>query len=89
MSVVDRWLVDLSIVEGDDETRAEARLVMGNGGGWLGRGAARRHPRDPNVTEIGERIAAARALSDLAHLLLGEAAAELAGIIHERVDVHL
>ena len=40
-------------------------------GGW---GRARRNPADPDVPRVGEELAAARALSDLAHALLDEAA---------------
>ena len=89
MSRADRWSVELTIWEHEDETRADARLVMDDGAHVLGHGTARRPPRDPNVTEIGERIAVARALSDLAHLLLGSAAAELEDITHERARLQL
>jgi hypothetical protein len=89
MSKADRWSVELSIREHEGETRADARLVVDDGTHLLGHGTARRHPRDPNVTEIGERIAVARALSDVAHLLLGSAAAELEDITHERARLHL
>jgi Rv2632c-like len=89
MSTVDRWSVELSIREHEDQTHADARLVMDDGAHVLGHGTARRHPRDPNVTEIGEKIAVARALSDLAHMLLGSAAAELEDITHERARLHL
>lgn len=89
MSTADRWLVELSTTELEDQTRAGARLVMDNGTCWVGHGTARRHPYDRNVTEIGEKIAVARALSDLAHMLLGSAAAEIEGITHERAGLHL
>ena len=88
MSTVDHWSVDLSIDEHEGQTRADARLIM-DGDHLVGHGMARRHPRDPHVTEIGERIAVARALSDLAHLLLGSAAAELEDITHERARLQL
>jgi Rv2632c-like len=89
MSTVDRWSVELSIREHEGQTRAEARLDMDDGAHLLGHGTARRHPRDPNVTEIGEKIAVARALADVAHLLLGSAAAELEDITHQRANLHL
>jgi hypothetical protein len=89
VSTVDRWSVELSIQEHEDQTRADARLIMDSGDHLVGHGMARRHPRDPHVTEIGERIAVARALSDLAHLLLGSAAAELEDITHERARLQL
>jgi hypothetical protein len=89
VSTVDRWSVELSIYEHEGQTRADARLIMDGGAHLLGHGMARRHPRDPNVTGIGERIAVARALSDLAHLLLGSAAAELEDLTHERARLEL
>ena len=88
MSEVDRWSVELSIREHEGETRADARLVMDNAH-LLGHGTARRHPSDPNVMEIGEKIAVARALSDLAHTLLGSAAAQIEDITHERAQLHM
>jgi Rv2632c-like len=87
MRTAKRWTVALSTTESEDTTRAEARLVMGDSTCWLGHGVARRHPRDPDVTEVGEQIAAARALADLADLILGSAAAELEDVTHQ--PVHL
>ncbi len=89
MSTVHAWLVGLSVHEDDGLTRADAHLVLGEDTDLLGHGAARRNPADPDVTEIGERIAVARALSDLANLLLGTAAAELEDITHERTRLHM
>lgn len=89
MSAADRWLVELSTTELGDQTRAEARLVMDNDISWHGHGLARRHPSDPNVADIGEKIAVARALSDLAHLLLGSAAAELEDMTHHGAHIQM
>jgi hypothetical protein len=86
---VDRWSVELSIQRHEHETRADARLIMGDDGHVLGHGVVRPHPRDPDITEIDEMIAVARALSDLAHIVLGSAAAELEDITHERAHLHL
>lgn len=88
MSMVDRWSVELSIREQEGETRADARLAMGDDGHLLGRGTARRNPSDLSVLEIGEKIAVARALSD-AHLLLGSAAEQFEDITHEQARLHL
>lgn len=62
-------LVEIFLREEDRETHAEARLMKG-AGGLTGQGAARRNPEDREATQIGEQIAAARAVSDLAHKLL-------------------
>jgi Rv2632c-like len=88
MTMIDRWPVEISLQEQDRETRAEARLAR-NGIEMSGHGLARRSPGDQEVTEIGEEIAAARALSDLAHKLLSTAAGEIEDITHERARLHL
>ena len=89
MNTSDRWSVSLLITEIDSQTHAEARLVMPGGDELAGRGEARRNPADREVTVIGEQIAAARALSDLAGKLPQAAAAGIEGITHERTDLHL
>jgi Rv2632c-like len=89
MSTSDRWSVKLSIVEIDGETHAEARLVREEDDHLSGRGEARLNPADREVTRIGEEIAVARALSDLAHTLLHTAAAGIEDITHKRVHLHL
>jgi len=70
MYVADRWPVELSIVKDDGQTLAEVRLIMADGDDLSGHGKARLNPADPDVTEIGEEIAVARAMSGLAHKLL-------------------
>jgi hypothetical protein len=66
------WTVQVDLEETHDETEATAVLVIDGErlGGW---GRARRNPTDPEVPAIGEELAAARALSDLAHKLLERA----------------
>jgi hypothetical protein len=67
------WTVEIVFSEDEDKTRADARLTGGVDDlqGW---GRARRNPDDPDVPAVGEEVAAARALSDLAHHLLEQAA---------------
>ncbi|HEV8274913.1 MAG TPA: DUF1876 domain-containing protein [Streptosporangiaceae bacterium] len=89
MSAADRWPVELSIREHEGDTRADTRLAMDNDAHLLGHGRARRNPSDPNVMEIGEKIAVARALSDLAHTLPGSAAAQIEDITHQRAQLHM
>jgi Domain of unknown function (DUF1876) len=84
-----RSQVELSINEEAAQTHAEAHLVMDDGTSWRGHGLARRRPSDPDVTQIGEEIAAARALSDLAYQLLGSATAKLEDVTHQRAHVDL
>lgn len=89
MNNVERWSVALTVTEHEGQTRAEARLDLSGGAYLLGHGTARRNPSDPNVLEIGEKIAAARALSDVAHMLLGSAAAQLEDVTHQEAHLNL
>jgi hypothetical protein len=63
------WNVVVEIHERGDDT--EARAIMDiegtTVGGW---GRARRSPDDPGAPHIGEELATARALGDLAHRIL-------------------
>ena len=88
MTTVDSWPVEISLHEEGRETRAEARLTRETGG-MVGHGLARRNPDDQEITQIGEEIAAARALSDLAHQLLSDAAGQIEGITHRRANLAL
>ena len=64
--------VDLRFVEDDDHTEAWATLST-NAGEFTGWGRARRNPVDRNVPLVGEELAAARALMELANRLRAEA----------------
>jgi hypothetical protein len=89
MNTSDHWSVGLFITEINGQTHAEARLVMPGGDELAGRGGARRNPADREITLVGEQIAAARALSDLAGNLLHAAAASIESMTHERTNLHL
>jgi len=54
-----------------------------------GQEACERNPADQEITLVGEQIAAARALSDLAGQLLHAAATSIGGMTHERTHLHL
>jgi hypothetical protein len=70
------WTVEVLLDESEDKTDAEAVLEI-RGERYAGWGRARRNPLDPAIARIGEELAAARALSDLAHKLLDAAATEI------------
>ena len=89
MTLVDHWPVDITLHAEDRETRADAHMTRNDGIKVSGQGIARRNPEDRRVTEIGEQIAAARALSDLAHKLLSAAAGEIESITHEQARLKL
>jgi hypothetical protein len=73
------WTVELVIDEHRDDrmTHAEARLQAPHRPALAGVGTARRNPVDPDVPRIGDELAVARALSDLAHQLLDVAAGDI------------
>jgi hypothetical protein len=87
MNTVGDWSVMLSVTARDDSTEAEARL--GGDTDLTGHGTARRNPADQNVTKIGEELAVARALSDLAHRLLRVATADVETVTHGRAHLHI
>jgi len=78
-----RWSVEIFIDERDQQTHAEARLHTGDKTHLEGRGTARLNPADKNVPEIGDELAAARALSELAHTLLQAAADDIEAVTHK------
>jgi hypothetical protein len=67
---VKQWTVTIDIDEHEGHTRAVARLHDRDSERLTGVGLARLDPADRDVPEIGDEIAAARALSDLSHRLL-------------------
>jgi hypothetical protein len=71
------WHVEVTFTEDEDRTRADAILAL-RGSHFHGFGQAKRAPDDPSVPIVGEELAAARALSDLAHKLLDAAAERIA-----------
>ncbi|AZQ34537.1 MULTISPECIES: DUF1876 domain-containing protein [Streptomyces] len=80
------WTVRIHITEDGDDTRAEAVLTTqdpAEGTSTVtGRGVAHRNPIDRPIPEIGDELAASRALEDLAirlHDIASDDIVELAG----------
>jgi hypothetical protein len=82
-----RWTVDIYVDENDGHTYAEARLHTGVDTHMIGIGRARLNPADRDIPEIGDELAAARALSDLAQRLLIAAARDIEGASDEKVHL--
>ncbi|MEQ4724197.1 dsRBD fold-containing protein [Nonomuraea sp. B19D2] len=61
-----QWTVQIYLAEEGDETSARAVLITRGGGRVDGLGRRRRTPADAWVPEIGDELAASRALADLA-----------------------
>ncbi|MFB7506043.1 DUF1876 domain-containing protein [Streptomyces broussonetiae] len=84
MSHTGQWKVRLDLFEDDDGT-TKAHLVLDTGTTALtGHGTAHCHPADTNVPEIGDELAAGRALVDLAHQLLEAAERDIQGMAAPR-----
>jgi hypothetical protein len=79
------WTVHIDLGEHEGTTRAIAHLETGDRTSLTGTGSARLNPADPDVPEIGDELAAARALSELAHALLDAAAGDIAAVAHQPV----
>jgi hypothetical protein len=77
------WSVNIAIDEHESQTRATARLQVANRPELVGIGMARLNPADSDVPEIGDELATARALADLAHQLIEVTAADIEKITKE------
>jgi hypothetical protein len=81
------WHVEMFIYEDDDNTSVRAVLHTDSTVHREGHGRAVRAPHDTAVPEIGDEVAAARALHNLADVLLNTAAEDISEIEHR--SVHL
>jgi hypothetical protein len=81
------WQVNITFRDEADRTRADAILELA-GQKFHGFGQAKRAPEDPSVPVIGQDLAAARALSDLAHQLLQAAAERIESFEGHSVKLH-
>ena len=94
--MVHTWSVKIYLADTDDEgfrfadetTTAHAVLSTSSTTARGGCGRSRRAPGDVAVPEIGEELAAARALRDLADRLLKATSDDIGKIEHHRVRVH-
>jgi hypothetical protein len=87
--MISTWKVTIYLFDGDDlrPTTAHAVLASAAGTSLLGTGHARRRPGDVDVPEIGDELAAARALRDLADQLLEATSGDIAAVEHHPVHV--
>nr|WSZ99217.1 DUF1876 domain-containing protein [Streptomyces sp. NBC_00857] len=77
-----RWTVQIYLTEDGENTRARAVLTTQDTSHITGNGSARRNPIDRSIPEIGDELAAGRALEDLAirlHDVASDDIVELAG----------
>lgn len=78
METKKQWGVQIDISEDGKDTHVHAALTTMSGITIEGSGNARRNPRDRAVPEIGDELAAGRALIDLGHRLVQIANADIA-----------
>ncbi|HEY8372024.1 MAG TPA: DUF1876 domain-containing protein [Pseudonocardiaceae bacterium] len=76
------WHVEIEFDEDGTHTRAAALLRLRDGTELRARGRAARHPNDPAEPRIGEEVAGARALADLAEQLLQKAEEDIGTLTH-------
>jgi hypothetical protein len=84
---VKSWRIDLYLYEGQHATSAQAVLHGDTPKGVRSLGVARRRPGDPDIPEVGDDVAVARALRRLSDLLIGAAADDLSGVTGRRIDM--
>jgi Domain of unknown function (DUF1876) len=77
MATTKKWKVKVYLIEEDDKTTAEAVLKTDKGIVHCTTGYARRNPVDREVPQIGDELAASRALGALAHHLLEVSVADV------------
>lgn len=77
--------LDLHVVEQGAKTTCDVGFTTPDGTPVHGHGTARRHPDDPAVPQIGDEVATARALLELAHTLLDTAAHDIGEQVQRKV----
>lgn len=81
-----RWWLDLLLTEENGVTRAEVELDTGDTR-LTAHGEARLHPGEPNVPEIGDELATARALANLGRQLIHTTDADLESLLGEPAQI--
>ena len=83
------WRVDIYLYEGAHSTSAQAVLHGDAPSGLKSLGVARRRSDEPDVPEIGDEVAVARALNHLADLLRQTAETDLDAVTGHKASVDL
>lgn len=86
---VKTWSVEVFVYEGTGSTAANAVLRSGVEPTLRAQGEARLRPGDPDVPEIGDEVAVARALRHLADTLLSTAAGDLETMEGHKVELRM
>ena len=88
MDATKQWSVTVEIDEEENTTLAHASLRTPAGQDVTGVGKAERNPLDPSVPEIGDELAVARALRNLAERLLHATEKDITSVTGEPSHVH-
>ena len=88
MSATKQWSITVDIDEQEDSTLAQVSLRTPAGQDVVGVGHAQRNPLDPSVPEIGDELAVARALRNLAERLLHTTEKDISGATGEPAHLH-
>ncbi|BBZ12792.1 DUF1876 domain-containing protein [Mycobacterium branderi] len=81
-----KWTFEVAVDQHPNDTRAKA-TVHWRGRELTGTGLAHRNPADRDVPAIGDQLAVARALTDLADQLFAATASDINDITHEPVVI--
>lgn len=83
------WTIQIVLDEEGNETQADAVLDLPGKSEVRGHGTSHRNPTDAEVPLIGDELAVARALSDLAHRILDSAATDIESSTRTPASPHL
>lgn len=83
------WHVEIEFQEIGNRTQAAALLRLADGTELRAHGHANRHPKDPEQLRVGEELAAARTLNDLARQLLEKSARDIESATHVPAHPHM
>jgi hypothetical protein len=88
MPATKQWSVTVEIDEEENTTLAHASVRTPAGQDVTGVGKAERNPLDPSVPAIGDELAVARALRDLAERLLHTTEKDITNVTGTPAHVH-
>jgi hypothetical protein len=88
MIATKQWSITVDIDEQDDTTLAHVSIRSPAGHDVTGVGQAQRNPLDPSVPEIGDELAVARALRNLAERLMHTTENDIKGVTGEPAHLH-
>jgi hypothetical protein len=89
MQTIVGWHIEMEFHETDARTKAAALVRLQDGTELRAHGHALRRPGDPQQPRVGEELAAARALNDLAHQLMDKAGHEIEEVTHLKTNLSL